>query len=633
MKRIYTALGIFALTTSALAQTSQLDLPTRSVDRSTSVKFGTPTGISPSLNINHAKSVLLDENFENVTAPALPAGWSVETQATGTTTAAGGNTAGTVTGYAGFYTGDHIDANAATYWPVPNVGSGNFAMANDDVAGDFLCAERLITPMYDFSAEINMSLSFDIYNDGAYGSGDASIDISEDGGVTWTQLSVLATDASNWQHYVIDLIAYNNAPNVTLSFVWNDGGDCSTAGDNWGTGIAVDNVFIETIPENELTSNWLIGTDINADYEYSMLPLMQARPLGYTMSISNNGLNDQADVSFDYDVSLLGSSVDAGSASTTKAITSLSLDTIIHQSTFTPSTTGVYTLSATATMDSTEVNPLNNTDSVDLEITNYTWGRDNNVIDGGFYNIGGADGAGVKLGHVLFATADQVFYSISIGILGSDAHDGKLFYGELYYYDAGAGAYVYLNGTAEYTINNAVLGGDTIISLPFFSGGAQVTAGMDLLVVACHYGGAADASDHVRFATAGPARDGLVLGFDGTGGLFNLTNPPAIVVRLNGDITSGIEEEEVNTSLALGQNIPNPANNTTAINYTVKSNANVTLTVTDMSGKVVMTVNEGTKSAGDYKITLDASTLAGGMYHYTLSNGETSITKAMSVVK
>ena len=52
-----------------------------------------------------------------------------------------------------------------------------------------------------------------------------------------------------------------------------------------------------------------------------------------------------------------------------------------------------------------------------------------------------------------------------------------------------------------------------------------------------------------------------------------------------------------------------------------------------MTGKVVMTVNEGTKAAGDYKITLDASTLAGGMYHYTLSNGETSITKAMSVVK
>ena len=52
-----------------------------------------------------------------------------------------------------------------------------------------------------------------------------------------------------------------------------------------------------------------------------------------------------------------------------------------------------------------------------------------------------------------------------------------------------------------------------------------------------------------------------------------------------------------------------------------------------MTGKVVMTVNEGTKAAGDYKINLDASTLAGGMYYYTLSNGGTSITKAMSVVK
>ena len=85
--------------------------------------------------------------------------------------------------------------------------------------------------------------------------------------------------------------------------------------------------------------------------------------------------------------------------------------------------------------------------------------------------------------------------------------------------------------------------------------------------------------------------------------------------------------------MELGQNIPNPFNNTTAINYSVASSANVTLTVVDMTGKVVLTVNEGTKAAGDYKITLDASTLAGGMYHYTLSNGATSITKAMSVVK
>ena len=116
----------------------------------------------------------------------------------------------------------------------------------------------------------------------------------------------------------------------------------------------------------------------------------------------------------------------------------------------------------------------------------------------------------------------------------------------------------------------------------------------------------------------------------GSGSQYYTTSTP--MVRLNFDPSLGVSEN-VAGNMELGQNIPNPFNNTTAINYSVASNANVTLTVVDMTGKVVLTVNEGTKAAGDYKITLDASTLAGGMYHYTLSNGETSITKAMSVVK
>ena len=116
----------------------------------------------------------------------------------------------------------------------------------------------------------------------------------------------------------------------------------------------------------------------------------------------------------------------------------------------------------------------------------------------------------------------------------------------------------------------------------------------------------------------------------GAGSQYYTNSTP--MVRLNFDPSIGVTENVVG-NMELGQNIPNPFNNTTAINYSVKSNANVTLTVTDMTGKIVMNVNEGTKAAGDHKITLDASTLAGGMYHYTLSNGETSITKAMSVVK
>ena len=128
------------------------------------------------------KSALLDEHFENVTTTGvtgdLPAGWTKSTQAIGTTTDAGGNTAGTQTGYAGYYTGDVNDANTAGYWPVPSNGSTLFAQCNDDYAGDFCCEERLITPVLDFTGLDSMMLIFDAFHDKNYGSGDADIQIT-----------------------------------------------------------------------------------------------------------------------------------------------------------------------------------------------------------------------------------------------------------------------------------------------------------------------------------------------------------------------------------------------------------------------------------------------------------------------
>ena len=67
---------------------------------------------------------VLTEDFENVTAPALPNGWTATTQATN--------------GYTGYYTGTELDANAGGFWPVTANGSIAFAMTNDDVQDDIL---------------------------------------------------------------------------------------------------------------------------------------------------------------------------------------------------------------------------------------------------------------------------------------------------------------------------------------------------------------------------------------------------------------------------------------------------------------------------------------------------------------
>ena len=118
----------------------------------------------------NAFSQVLSEDFESVATPALPNGWSATTQATN--------------GYTGYYTGDEADASAAGYWPVTSNGSTSFAMTNDDVQNEILCDELLISPSMDLTGLNNVQVSFLAYHDGNYGSGDATVEGSVDGGAT-----------------------------------------------------------------------------------------------------------------------------------------------------------------------------------------------------------------------------------------------------------------------------------------------------------------------------------------------------------------------------------------------------------------------------------------------------------------
>ena len=73
---------------------------------------------------------------------------------------------------------------------------------------------------------------------------------------------------------------------------------------------------------------------------------------------------------------------------------------------------------------------------------------------------------------------------------------------------------------------------------------------------------------------------------------------------------------------------PNPATRTVTVAYTLKNNTNVGLTLTDLSGKVIATQNEGPKNAGVNKLTFDVSSLDAGVYFYSVSiNGATATKK------
>jgi flagellar hook assembly protein FlgD len=87
----------------------------------------------------------------------------------------------------------------------------------------------------------------------------------------------------------------------------------------------------------------------------------------------------------------------------------------------------------------------------------------------------------------------------------------------------------------------------------------------------------------------------------------------------------------VDNKLSVGQNQPNPFSGTTTINYTLSTKENVNLTVYNVAGAKVMEINEGVKAAGTHTIQLNASDLTSGVYYYTVTAGNSQITKKMIV--
>lgn len=83
----------------------------------------------------------------------------------------------------------------------------------------------------------------------------------------------------------------------------------------------------------------------------------------------------------------------------------------------------------------------------------------------------------------------------------------------------------------------------------------------------------------------------------------------------------------------LEQNYPNPFNPTTTINYSVPKASEITLTVCDLTGKELMKVISGFHNTGNYTETIDLSSLSSGIYIYTLSSDEVSLSKKMVLVK
>jgi hypothetical protein len=199
----------------------------------------------------------------------------------------------------------------------------------------------------------------------------------------------------------------------------------------------------------------------------------------------------------------------------------------------------------------------------------------------------------------------------------------------LYNIDAG-GNFVEVAASDIYTVAVAA-DRNKWVTMPFQTGDYLVTAGESYLIGFRVYGTPLemDILNDLLLENVQPQQTTFVdAGGDGTWGW--IQKAPFLHLNLEA-LNAGVED--LDQDVVLMQNIPNPATLSTTINFELKRSSNVSLSVHDVTGKLVKTIPAGNLSTGYHTITLETADLDAGVYFYTLTVGNNQMTKKLSVMK
>ena len=104
-------------------------------------------------------------------------------------------------------------------------------------------------------------------------------------------------------------------------------------------------------------------------------------------------------------------------------------------------------------------------------------------------------------------------------------------------------------------------------------------------------------------------------------------------IHTNGIVTGLDAVAELPKDFRLMQNYPNPFNPSTTIAFDLPKATRVVLKLYSQNGQLVKTLIDQNMPAGAHKVTLDASSLASGVYLYRIEAGDFVDSKKMLLVK
>jgi hypothetical protein len=523
-------------------------------------------------------------------------------------------------------------------YPVPVLNSSTpsgWAIIDDDFDGVAGASTNssLVSPVIDLSGTPpNLKLEFEQYFQ-EFQQDRTFVGVSTNGGATWNEIEInigvgrdgrpnpelVDVNISSW-------VAANPA-NVQLRFRYES---------TWDYGWQVDNISIVELPANDMAIVRANNTDFdfaNTEFDnmdYSIYPLSQVTPLRPNATIRNKGFLQQTGVRMNFQVD--GPGGNEVNALTNPSVFAPAQEAGVTLPEFTPSgALGDYILNYTVTQDATDDVPSNNSITSRIAVSTNIFAHDDGAVTNFQRQGPDTENEAFEVGNYFVLSQASYLTAIQVAV-HEDTPVGGSIYGAIYLPAASNTVHPdLLELTGSYTITAGdlnPLGGSNFITLPF-STPVQLDANQPYFVV----GGSFDGPDNIHFATSGISAEqvsnihypGLSTGFQ-----FFITKTPMVRMVISDQV--GVEEL-VGNGLSLGANQPNPFSDRTAIPFTLDAPATTSLMITDITGKVVLTKDLGTRAAGQHLIHFDGDLLPPGVYTYTLNTGTERLTRRMVVAR
>jgi len=460
-----------------------------------------------------------------------------------------------------------------------------------------------------------------------------SVEVSIDGGANWIIFPVNAdvavnSNSGNPEHEIINItsagLAGSSNVSVRLHYV-------GTYDWFWG----VDNIKITEAWSNDaLLVSSFMGTDTATSQgaDYYLIPTSQVSFPGqlFNAVALNNGTATQTNFRIKANCpaatysATSGPGMDYGSS-----LAMGQVDTFRVTTPFNPLTAGTYNVTVTTDLGTTDSNTSNDTTSFrGIVVGGNDYGRDNGIMTS---TLTGFSGTGNEV--QAWYNYMNVYDDLSVGSIKTYIPKSQATGFVTDYVRASVENY---DGTTWTEVMSTVGVDITKTEITANSGSANgywlnlnSETGITVLPAGLYrvmfYRTEAGANT-LRLAMAQASPEGTVAGFkvDGTGSI-GLAEPNAIMIRLSGDYTGGLNENTFVNNVSV---YPNPAVSVANVSFNLNNNANVEIAVTDVTGKVVYTNTLTNVSAGNQKVVINTESLNNGIYMVNIiSNGSKTTEK------